>query len=142
VRAKLDHVSIVVEDLDEALIRYQEMLGLTLAGIGVIEDEKSGIRVGLLPIGENSLELIQPTDPDNRCAAFLRENGEGLFHVALFVDDYDNAVADLEERGFPVELTEEDAVPGTTVRLGWLVPKVTGGPHIALVDSNSTIDLG
>ncbi|MBN1227252.1 MAG: VOC family protein [Deltaproteobacteria bacterium] len=133
-RMILDHIGIVVKDIDEALSRYQNMLGLKLINIGVIHDKKAGLKLGLLPIGDKFLELIEPLDPEHRCAKFLEKHGEGLFHISIFVEEYEKEVNELSKKGYTV--TEEDGElgPGRTIKLGWLLPDTTGGPHIELVD--------
>jgi methylmalonyl-CoA/ethylmalonyl-CoA epimerase len=131
----LDHIGIVVKDMDEALSRYQNMLGLKLIKIGVIEDKKIGLKLGLLPIGDKFIELIQPVDPEHRCAKFLKEHGEGLFHLSIFVEDYEKEVSELRKKGYKVTEEVGELGPEKTINLAWLLPDTTGGPHIEIVDA-------
>ena len=131
---KLDHVGIVVKDIDEALIRYTKMLGLTPWDRGVVEDSQNGVRLVLLPIGDNFIELIQPISSENRFAKFLKERGEGLFHLSIFVEGYNTEISTLREKGYTVIEEEGKAFPEQTIRLAWLPPESTGGPWVELVD--------
>ena len=76
-----DHLGIVVKDINAAAKIFSEMLGLTPWDEAVVEDSKNGVRLLSLPMGNTFIELIQPTRSDNRFAKFLKEKGEGLFHL-------------------------------------------------------------
>ena len=88
----IDHVGVVVKDVDEAASLYHKMLGLEPWGMGVKEDKENGVRLLSLPIGDTFIELIQPTSSENRFARFLKERGGGLFHLCIFVEDFDNEI--------------------------------------------------
>ena len=131
---RLDHVGIVVKDINEAASLYGRLLGLTPWDKGVVEDRENGVLLLSLPAGDIFVELIQPTSPENRFARFLKERGEGLFHLCFFVDNYDEEVSALREKGVPVEEEMAKSVPEHPFRLAWLSPESTQGPWIELVD--------
>ena len=106
----MDHVGIVVDDLDAATEFFVE-LGLVLQGEASLEGRVVDRMVGLegvrtdvafvqTPDGHGRLELIKfhsPSDQgDNRQAA---ANTPGIRHVTFAVDDIDAAVAALRDRG-------------------------------------------
>ena len=138
---KLDHVGIVVHDLDKALALYQDMLNLELAEWGVFGAPEQGIRLALLPIGDSYLELLQPTGGGGRVAARLSEHleakGEGLFHISIFSDDYDNEIRALEDKGYTLEEELLNFVEGITHRLAFLSPSQTSGVWIEIVDASN-----
>jgi methylmalonyl-CoA epimerase len=131
---KLDHVGIVVKNVEEAASLYGKMLGLKPWSMGVKEDIKNGVRLLSLPIGDTFIELIQPTSPKNRFAKFLRERGGGLFHICIFVEDFDKEVQALKEKGFKPEEEMANISPEHPFRLAWLSPKSTQGVWIELAD--------
>ena len=132
--AKLDHLGIVVKDIDEAAKLYGEVLGLTPWDKGVVEDVENGVKLLSLPTGNTFIELIQPTRPDNRFSRFLRERGGGLFHLCFFTGDYDKEVGALKEKGYTVEEEEAHISPEHPFRLAWLSPEATPGVWIELAD--------
>jgi methylmalonyl-CoA/ethylmalonyl-CoA epimerase len=136
---RLDHVGIIVNNMDEALKSYTNILGLPPLDKGIIRlPDKEGVQLVLLRIGDNFIELIQPTNFQNREGRFLRERGEGLFHLSIFTESFDAEVKALKEKGFAVEEEEiKTLFPGYTLRLAWLPPKDTQGVWIELVDSAS-----
>ena len=81
---RIDHVGIAVRSIDEARVFYEE-LGLE---VGAIEEvEADGVRVALIPCGESTIELLEPTTEDSPIAVFLAKRGPGLHHLCLASDD-------------------------------------------------------
>jgi methylmalonyl-CoA epimerase len=96
---KIDHIAIVVKDIEQALAVYRDVLGLPVAHI--VEEPAEQVRVAFLPTpeGQDEIELIQPTTDDSGIAKFLQKRGEGLHHVCVEVDSIDEAVVDMRQRG-------------------------------------------
>ena len=81
---KIDHVAIVVKDLDNAIKLYSEGLGLNLKRVE--HSEEFQVKVAFLPVGEVLVELLEPTGPGT-ISDFLEEHGEGLHHICYRVGD-------------------------------------------------------
>ena len=73
---KIDHIGIVVSDIQEALKVYKTALGLPLAEMVEVHDQK--VKVAFLPIGESNIELVQPTTADTGIAIerYRRQHGK------------------------------------------------------------------
>ena len=131
----LDHVGIVVKNLDEAIKLYGNILRLTPSDMGIVTLRDLGVKLALLPIGDNFIELLEPIGTEGRFARHLREKGEGLFHLSIFTEEFDTEVKALKEKGYKFE---EEATTqlfsGFNVRLAWLSPEETTGLWIELVD--------
>ena len=82
---KINHVAVVVEDINKARSFWEDALGIDLDHVEDIPSQKA--RVGFLPVGEGEIELVQPTDQESGTAKFLRERGGGIHHLCLEVDD-------------------------------------------------------
>jgi methylmalonyl-CoA epimerase len=96
-KAILDHVGIAVTDLAAALAFYRDALGLE---VDVPEDVASQrVRAHFVPVGEASLELLEATAPDSAIAKYVEKRGPGLHHITLRVEDLDQALARLKQRG-------------------------------------------
>jgi methylmalonyl-CoA epimerase len=127
----VDHVGIVVKNLDEAIGVYRDVLGFRLEGVHVLTERK--VRVAFFSTGgETNIELLEPIGSDSPVAKFLESRGEGIQHVAVRVDDIETALAELKSKG--VMLVDE------TPRLGaegaWIAfvhPKSTRGVLLELV---------
>jgi methylmalonyl-CoA epimerase len=100
---RIDHIAIVVGDIDIALRFYRDTLGIAPS---VIEDVPSeGVKIAFLPMGGpegSKIELLQPLDPANSIGRFLAKYGEGQHHICLAVADIDAALAGLRAEGVPV----------------------------------------
>lgn len=98
----IDHIAIVVQDLEAALAVYQDALGLSLERVEDVPAEQ--VRVAFLPFpqGDSSLELVQPTSDDSGIAKFLNKRGEGIHHICLAVDDIELAITQIKAKGLEV----------------------------------------
>jgi methylmalonyl-CoA epimerase len=129
---RVDHVAIVVRDMEAALRFYRDTLGI--APSRVIDFPREGIKIAFLPLGGpggSAIELLEPIDPAGGVAHFLEKRGEGLHHLCLEVEDIDAALAELTAAG----ATVLDATPRPTAegRGIFLHPKGTGGVLLELV---------
>ena len=121
---KVDHVGIAVKDLEQAKKFYAEMLGIPAMGEEVVAEQK--VKVCFIPCGDSEIELLESTEPDGPIAKFIEKKGEGIQHVALNVDNIENALADLKEKG--VRLIDEKPRYGAGgASIAFVHPKSTGG---------------
>jgi methylmalonyl-CoA epimerase len=130
---KIDHIGIVVRDIQEALRMYEAALGLPLEGVADVPDQK--VKVAFLPIGESKLELVQPTSDDTGIARYLARQGEGIHHLCLEVEDIEAALAQLKIHDVP--LIDETPRQGAHGRVAFVHPKGAHGVLIELVEHAS-----
>jgi methylmalonyl-CoA/ethylmalonyl-CoA epimerase len=95
---KIDHLCIAVKDLEKARQIYEEILGLELDTLYVVDREK--IRVARYYIGDVALELMESTAPDGDVAKFIEKRGEGFFLISYRVSSVVEALAELKEKGY------------------------------------------
>lgn len=95
--AKLHHVGIAVESIDEALVLYEDALGIPAVKRVEVPAEK--VNVAMLPVGDPRIELVEATSPDSPIARFLTRRGPGIHHIALEVPDLDATVERLKASG-------------------------------------------
>jgi len=120
---KIDHIGIAVKNLAESM-KFYELLGLESAGTEEVAEQK--VRVAFFPTGEAEIELLESTSPDGPIARHIEKNGEGIQHIALRVENIDEALAELREKG--VRLIDEKPRYGAGgARIAFLHPKSTGG---------------
>jgi methylmalonyl-CoA/ethylmalonyl-CoA epimerase len=125
----LDHVAILVADLDAAVKLYRDVYGLTLHEIEEVPSEK--VRVAIFGHGEGRIELVSPAGPDSPMAKTLEKRGEGLHHICLEVPDVEEAMAALKARGAP--LLDEKPHPGAGgTRVAFVHPKGSRGVLVEL----------
>lgn len=128
---KVDHIGVAVSNLEEALKIYTDVLGLKLHGTEVVEEQK--VRVAFMPVGDTEIELLESTDPEGPIARFIEKRGEGIQHIAFRVDDIEEALEQMRQRG--VRLIDEKPRYGAGgARIAFLHPKSTGGVLVELCE--------
>ena len=126
---RLDHVGVVVHEIDAAVRTYCEQLGLTLLERVEIAEQK--VVAAFLEGGNSTIELIAPTDTASGTARFLASRGEGMHHVCYEVDDIRATLATLQATG--VRLIDETPRQGVHGLVAFVHPKATHGVMIELL---------
>lgn len=96
---RIDHVGIVVKDLDAALQTYSRNFGFSVNPDKGGEVAALGIKNAFMPVGESDLEFIQPLTGEGPVAKFAQERGEGQFMLSIEVEDVQAAVDHLRSLG-------------------------------------------
>ncbi len=134
-KIKVDHLAVVVSDMDAALAFWRDALGLTLEATETNAEE--AVDVAFLPVGESRIELLQPTDDESGIAKYLAKRGPGMHHICLAVEDIAVTMAQLAKAG--VELindTPKTRDDGT--RYAFVHPRSTGGVLLELYETASS----
>ena len=131
---RIDHIAVVVKDLEAAVATYQHNFDLEKAGGG--EVPSLGIHNAFLQIGGASIELVTPTSATGSVAEFLEQRGEGMYLLSLEVEDLDEAVAHLQDTGVRVRVAEGS----TGQRLAFVSPKSTHGVLLQLLERQDASD--
>jgi len=127
---KINHVAIVVENIENSLKFWRDGLGLELDHIEEVPSQNS--LVAFLPVGESEIELVQPTSNDSGMAKFLEKRGEGMHHLCIEVNDIEGVMCLLKERG--IRLIDEipNELPGR--KMAFIHPKSANGVLIELYE--------
>jgi methylmalonyl-CoA/ethylmalonyl-CoA epimerase len=129
VKATLDHIGIAVGDLSQALAFYRDALGLEVEPPEEVASQR--VRAYFVPVGEATLQLLEPTAPDSPIAKFVEKRGPGVHHVTLRVDDIREALARLKARG--IRLIDESPRAGAEGALiAFVHPASTHGVLVEL----------
>lgn len=130
---RIDHVAIIVRNIEQALAFYQDTLGIQPREIKEVPSEQ--VRIAFLPMGGpggSEIELIEPTTPASSLTKYLEKRGEGLHHICLEVDNIDTALQEMKEKGALV-LDERPRVAAEG-RAIFLHPKGTNGVLLELIE--------
>jgi methylmalonyl-CoA/ethylmalonyl-CoA epimerase len=127
----LDHVGIAVASLDEALSRWEGIIGSSGYGREVVDSQ--GVEVIFVGHGAGRVELLSPTRADSPVARFLERRGPGTHHLCYRVPDIAAALAELEGQGY--QLIDREARAGAHGhRVAFLHPKSAGGVLVELLE--------
>ncbi len=129
--AKLHHVGIAVESIDEALVLYEDALGIPVVKRVEVPAEK--VNVAMLPVGDPRIELVEATSPDSPIARFLTRRGPGIHHIALEVQDLDATVERLKASGRRL-VSDEIQRGAEGYRYVFVHPSGAGGVLLELIE--------
>jgi methylmalonyl-CoA/ethylmalonyl-CoA epimerase len=121
--SRLNHISVAVHSIDDALRFYRDMLGLEASPIEHLADRE--LKVAFVKIGETEIELLEPTSEDNTVSRFLERRGPGLHHICLETDDIETTMAELSERG--AEFVDPEPKPGVVGMVAFMLPETARG---------------
>jgi methylmalonyl-CoA/ethylmalonyl-CoA epimerase len=118
----IEHIGIAVENIEEALKTYENLLGVSCYKTEIVESEL--VRTAFLKVGNTKIELLEAMDPISHIGKFLAKKGEGFHHIAFEVDDIHAEIKRLRSLGF--EMIHETPKPGADNKLiAFLHPKST-----------------
>ncbi len=127
---KINHVAIVVKDIDESLKFWKTALGLKLDHVEDVPSQAS--KVAFIPVGEGEIELVQPTSSDSGMAAYLEKRGEGMHHLCIEVDDIEAKMQELKDAGVRLINQSPEVLPGR--KMAFIHPKSTSGVLVELYE--------
>jgi len=126
---KIDHIGIAAKSIDQVAPFWTTILGLLMTGRETVEEQKA--TTAFLPVGESELEILESTSPDGALAKFIESRGEGVQHIALRVENIEEALKELKEKG--VRLIDEKPRRGAGgAKIAFIHPKSTNGVLLEL----------
>jgi len=128
---KIDHLGIAVNSIDEGKTFWTEVLGLDLEGTETVEAQK--VTTAFLPVGESEVELLESTSPDGPIAKYLEKKGQGIQHVAFRVDNIEQALEELKEKGIKL-IDQKPRIGAGGAKIAFLHPKATNGVLVELCE--------
>ena len=126
---KIDHLGIAVNSVEEGKKFWSDVLGLEFEGAETVEEQK--VTTAFFPVGQSEVELLESTSPDGPVAKYIEKKGQGIQHIAFRVENIDEALEELKEKG--IRLIDEKPRKGAGgARIAFLHPKATGGVLVEL----------
>jgi methylmalonyl-CoA/ethylmalonyl-CoA epimerase len=131
----IEHIGIAVTNLDEAILFYEKVLGLTCYNIEEVPDQK--VRTAFFKIGETKIELLQSTDPEGPVGKFIEKKGEGIHHIAFAVEKIEEELDRAASMGIRlIDCKPRKGAEGLDI--AFLHPKATSGVLIELCEKKTT----
>jgi methylmalonyl-CoA/ethylmalonyl-CoA epimerase len=137
-------IGVVVRDLGKAIEYYSNTFGLgpfqTIEFAPArhwVKGKPTPIRlkIGMCQWGPLMLELIEPAEGDAPHRWFLEGRGEGMQHIGFIVNNYDEWLGYLGEKGIDVLMNAETDVEGMGhIRAAYLTSDRVGGVLFELIE--------
>ena len=126
---RINHIAVLVDDLDVTLEFWRDALGMDLTEIQDVPEEQA--QIAFLPTGDSEIELVKPITDDSGLARYLEKHGPGMHHICLEVDDIDGMLIRLKQKG--IQLINEEAKIGSGGRkYAFIHPKSAHGVMVEL----------
>ena len=117
----IEHIGIAVDNLEESIKYYEEVLGMKCYSIEEVVDQK--VKTAFFLVGKTKIELLESTSPDGPIGKFIEKKGQGIHHIAFAVDNATEALKLAEERG--VTLVDKVSRKGAEgLNIGFLTSKI------------------
>ena len=128
---KIEHIGIAVSNLKKSNELFTKIFGKAPYKTEVVESE--GVSTSFFLTGENKIELLEATSPDSPVAKFIEKRGEGIHHIALSVDNIEEALERFRAAG--VRLIDSIPRKGAhNTRVAFIHPSTTHGVLLELVE--------
>ena len=120
----IEHIGIAVNNLDEAIPYYENVLGLKCYAIEEVADQK--VKTAFFMVGQTKIELLESTDPEGPIGKFIEKKGPGVHHLAFAVENVNEALTEIGSKG--IHLIDKAGRKGAEgMNIGFLHPKSTLG---------------
>ncbi len=126
---KIDHLGIAVKSIEEGKNFWSGVLGLDFEGTETVTEQK--VTTAFFPVSESEVELLEATEPDGPVAKFIEKKGQGIHHVAFRVENVEEALAELKEKGVKL-IDEKPRIGAGGAKIAFLHPKATNGILVEL----------
>jgi methylmalonyl-CoA/ethylmalonyl-CoA epimerase len=125
----VNHVAVVVDDMEKSLVFWRDALGMELHELRDVPAEKS--QVAFLPLAGAEVELVMPTSDDSGIAKYLAKRGPGMHHLCLEVDDIESMLGQLRAKNIRL-INEEPRTTADGKKYAFIHPESTGGVLVEL----------
>jgi methylmalonyl-CoA/ethylmalonyl-CoA epimerase len=125
----VNHVAVVVEDMEKSLLFWRDALGIQLHELRDVPAEQS--QVAFLPVAGAEVELVMPTTNDSGIAKYLAKRGQGMHHICLEVDDIEGMLSQLKTKNIRL-INEEPRTSADGKKYAFIHPESTGGVLVEL----------
>jgi methylmalonyl-CoA/ethylmalonyl-CoA epimerase len=126
---KIDHLGIAVNTIDEGKNFWTDVLGLAVTDTDTVEAQKT--TTAFLPVGESEVELLESTSEDGPVAKFIEKKGQGIQHIAFAVENIEEALQELKDKGVQL-IDKEPRIGAGGAKIAFLHPKATNGVLVEL----------
>lgn len=126
---KIDHLGIAVNSIDDGKDFWSGVLGLNFEGAETVAEQK--VTTAFFPVGESEVELLESTAPDGPVAKYIEKRGQGIQHIAFRVENIEEALAELKEKGVQL-IDQQPRIGAGGAKIAFLHPKATAGVLVEL----------
>lgn len=128
---KIDHIGVAVNSIEESLKFWENIMNIKCHGVEEVVEQK--VKTAFLPLGDSELELLEGTSPESPVSKFIEKRGEGIHHIAIRVENIEEALFELKEKGVRL-IDEKPRIGAGGTKIAFVFPKSTGGILLELTE--------
>lgn len=128
---RVNHVGVIVRNLDDTLKVYERIFNLKPTTVKTAMDGK--MKIAFVPVGDGEMELIQPLDPSLPFSEFLRTRGQGIHHISLSTDNIESEINRMRKEGVAFA-AEEARIGAHGVKIIFTKPETTDNITVELCE--------
>ena len=128
----IDHIGIAVADLENAIERYETLLGVPCFKRELVESEM--VETAFFQTGESKVELLAGSSPESVISKYVAKRGEGMHHVAFEVPNIYSEIERYQKLGYQL-LAEKPKRGADNKLIIFLHPKEAHGVLVELCQS-------
>lgn len=125
----VDHIGIAVKSIEDALAFWESSLGIKCTGIEEVAEQR--VKTAFLPLGDTEVELLEATSDDSPVAKFIEKKGEGIHHLAIRVENLEEALEKMKALGLRM-IDEKPRYGAGGARIAFVHPRTAGGVLLEL----------
>jgi len=125
----IEHIGVAVKNIENSVHIFRDLLEIPFDRM--YESDAIKTKIAFFPLGESTIELIEPMDPSSPAAKFIEKRGEGIHHICLGVENVEAALRHYEAKGIEL-LNKEPRKTADGRIIAFLHPKSTNGVLIEL----------
>ena len=129
---RVAYIGVAVRNIEQARKKFMEHLGSNVIRVGASEVDH--VKNTYLTLGEDVLELMEPSSPESPVARFMEKRGEGIHYIGLEVTELDETVKELSGKGFRFTSEKPVEYPNGS-RWAFIHPKEMFGVLFALIEN-------
>lgn len=133
---RIDHLGVAVNSIEESLKFWTDAMGLASSGSETLEEHN--VKTAFLPIGDSEVELLESTSDDSPVARFIKKRGQGMKHIAFAVENIEEALEELKEKGMRL-INETPSIGAGGKKIAFLHPENTGGILVEICQSKEPV---
>ncbi|OSS41957.1 Methylmalonyl-CoA epimerase [Desulfurella amilsii] len=118
----IDHIGIAVNNLNQAVEVYKDILGFEYLGEEIVEDQ--GVRIAKFNCNGIHLEFLEPISNDSPIKKFLETKGQGIHHIAYKCDNIIQQIELLKQKGIKM-INDSPKEGSNNTQIAFLHPKST-----------------
>lgn len=128
----LDHIGIAVKSMSDANALFESLLGVKNYKVEDVVSE--GVSTSFFNVGNTKVELLEARNSESAISKFIEKRGEGIHHIAFEVENIEQSIKELKEKGF--SFTSEYPRKGADNKLVCFIhPKTANGVLVELCQS-------